>query len=67
MVKVPAYERAGVREVWLIHPTDRNLTVYQLDSGHYGRPGILELKGQAQLAAVPGVSIDLGQVAAKIL
>ena len=24
IVKLPAYERAGVREAWFVHPTDRH-------------------------------------------
>src|ERR1700741_232367 len=35
-VKVPAYERAGVREVWLVHPIDCTLTIYRLEAGRYG-------------------------------
>jgi Uma2 family endonuclease len=66
-VKVRVYERAGVREVWLVNPIDRNLTVYQLDAGRYGRPGIVALEGQTRLAAIPGVSIDWGRVVARIL
>jgi Uma2 family endonuclease len=66
-VKVHVYERAGVREVWLVDPSDRNLTVYQLDAGRYGRPSILALKGQTRLAAISGVSIDWDQVVARIL
>jgi len=58
IVKLPVYERAGVREVWLIHPTNRILSMYRLEGGHYGRATILELKGQTTLNAVPSVSID---------
>jgi Uma2 family endonuclease len=58
ILKVPVYERAGVPEVWLVHPTDRTLAIYRLEDGRYGRPTILELKGQTALTAVPGVSID---------
>jgi Uma2 family endonuclease len=65
-VKLPAYERAGVREVWLIHPIDRTLAIYQLEAGYYGPPTILELKGQTQLTAVPGVTIDWDHLLAKI-
>ena len=65
-VKLPAYERAGVREVWLIHPIDRTLAIYQLEAGYYGRPTLLELKGQTQLTAVPGVTIDWDHLLAKI-
>ena len=66
LVKLPVYERAGVREVWLIHPIDRTLAIYQLEAGYYGRPTILELKGQTQLTAVPGVTIDWDHLLAKI-
>ena len=65
-VKLSAYERAGVREVWLIDPVDRTLTIYQLEAGYYGRPTTLELKGRTQLTAVPGVTIDWARVLAKI-
>ena len=61
-VKVPAYERAGVREVWLVHPIDCTLTLYRLEGGRYGRASRLELKGKTQITAVPGVTIDWGEV-----
>jgi len=62
LVKLPAYERAGVREVWLIDHIDRTLALYRLEAGHYGRATLLELKGQTALTAVSGVTIDWGQV-----
>ena len=61
-VKLSAYERAGVREVWLIDPVDRTLTIYQLEAGYYGRATTLDLKGRTQLTAVPGVTIDWARV-----
>ena len=65
-VKLSAYERAGVREVWLIDPDDRTLTIYQLEAGCYGGATTLDLKGRTQLTAVPGVTIDWARVLAKI-
>jgi Uma2 family endonuclease len=65
-VKLSAYERAGVREAWLIDPIDRKLTIYRLEAGYYGPPTILELKGRTQLTAVPGVTIDWTRVLAKM-
>jgi Uma2 family endonuclease len=65
-VKLPVYERAGVREVWFIHPIDRTLTIHRLEAGHYKRTTCLALKGQTPLTAVPGVSIDWEQVLAMI-
>ena len=65
-IKLSAYERAGVREVWLIDPDDRTLTIYQLEAGCYGGATTLDLKGRTQLTAVPGVTIDWARVLAKI-
>jgi Uma2 family endonuclease len=65
-VKLSAYERAGVREVWLVDPIERKLTLFRLEAGHYGRPAILELKGRTPLTAVPGVTIDWTRVLAKM-
>jgi Uma2 family endonuclease len=66
-VKIPLYERAGVPEVWLIHPTDRTLAIYRLEDGRYGRPIYQELKGQTLLSAVPSVSIDWDRMMTRLL
>ena len=65
-VKLPAYERAGVREVWLIHPIDLTVAIYELEAGCYGRPTIVELKGKTELTAFPGVTIDWDRMIAKL-
>lgn len=57
-VKLAAYERAGVPEVWLLHPTDRVLTVYRLEGQRYGRPQILEMQGQVPLDVLPEAIVD---------
>jgi Uma2 family endonuclease len=67
LTKLPAYERAGVREVWLIDPTDRTVSIWRLDAGRYGPPSILELKGRTELTAVDGVTIDWDRVVAKMV
>ena len=64
--KLPAYERAGVREVWLIDPIDLTLTLYRLKAGRYGRATRLKLTGKTSLTAVPGVTIDWDKLLAKI-
>ena len=58
IVKLPIYEQHGVRELWLIHPIDRTLTIHRLEGGRYGLPVTLELKGRTAIRALPGVSID---------
>ncbi len=57
IAKRRTYERAGVREYWLLHPGDRTLTVYVLENGQYGRPEIYELKDATPVGVLPGVSI----------
>ncbi len=66
VVKLPAYERAGVREVWLVRPIERTVAIYRLEAGRYGRPTILELKGQTRLTAVPDVTIDWDEVVGRL-
>lgn len=54
--KLAAYERAGVPEVWLVHPTDRVVTVYTSSAdGSYGKPVIHETEG----GLAPGLFPDL--------
>jgi len=46
LTKRALYERAGVREYWLVHPVDRVITVYTLRDGHYGGPEIADMAGE---------------------
>ena len=66
-VKLGAYERAGVREVWLVDPLDRTLAIYRLDRGSYGRATVLELEGQTALTPVGDVTVDWAKVLARLL
>ena len=66
-IKVPAYERSGVREVWVIHSIERTVAIYRLESGRYGPATVLELKGRVPLTAVPDVIIDWDLVIARML
>lgn len=60
------YERAGVAEYWLVHPTDRVLTVYQLQDGAYGMPHMQELAGETPIGVLPGVTIAWDALAARL-
>ncbi len=57
-IKLSAYQRAGVSEVWLIDPTDRTVTIHRIAAGRYAQPIVLELRGRTALTAVPSISID---------
>jgi Uma2 family endonuclease len=65
VTKLPIYERSGVREVWLIDPIERTVSLYWLDGGHFRRPTVLGLKGRTPLTVVDGVTIDWDRVLAK--
>lgn len=60
------YERAGVKEFWLVHPVDKVLTVYRFQGAEYGRPDIQELKGSTAIAVLPGVSIEWDALAERL-
>jgi Uma2 family endonuclease len=57
-IKLAAYERAGVPEVWLINPTEHELTIYRIHDGRYAHPVILALRGRTSITVVPGIDID---------
>lgn len=65
-VKLSAYERAALPEVWLVHPTDRVVTIYRLEGTAYGRPAIHEMKGELAVTTLPAVRIDWERVLARL-
>jgi len=59
ITKRALYEAEGVREYWLVHPTDRILTRYALGAdGRFTAPEISEMTGRTPVAVLPGVEID---------
>jgi Uma2 family endonuclease len=61
--KVHLYEKYGVREYWILHPTDRLLTIRVLDeTGKYSPPQFIEGKGKLALHILPEIDIDLDEV-----
>jgi Uma2 family endonuclease len=66
IIKRRAYERAGVREYWLVHPTDRVVTVYIRGEQGFGAPEIYELQGQLASKVLPRVQIDWERVLANV-
>jgi len=64
--KLRAYERAGVREFWLVHPTDRVLTVYRLGAEGYGKPDVQELVGNTAVGVLDGVEIAWDDLVARL-
>lgn len=60
------YERAGVREYWLVHPVDRMVTVYRLHGSEYGKPLVQELSGRTEVGILPEVSIAWDDLVARL-
>lgn len=57
LTKRALYERAGVREYWLVHPVDRVITVYTLKGGQYGGPEIADMAGERTPTIFPEIVI----------
>jgi Uma2 family endonuclease len=66
VVKRRIYERAGVREYWMVHPADRVLTVYRLADGAYGKPDTQLLEGTTAVGVLPGVVVAWDELAARL-
>ena len=64
-LKLRAYERAGVPELWLLDPIDREVAIYRIAAGHYSQSVVLELNGRTAIRALPGLSIDWDRVLAR--
>ncbi len=62
ILKRALYQRVGVREYWLVHPVDRIVTIYTLNSGSYGVPDVRELVGTLAVTVLPEIVIDWERV-----
>jgi len=60
------YERHGVREYWLVHPTDRVVVIYRREDSGFGKSEVAEMAGNSAARAIPGVSIDWGRVTRRL-
>jgi Uma2 family endonuclease len=57
--KLALYERHGVREYWILHPTEKVVTMLvRNESGKYGDAKFLEATGTHQISVLEGVAID---------
>jgi Uma2 family endonuclease len=56
------YERHGVKEFWLVHPTDRTVRVYRLQGSSFSRSEMFEGSEKVPVLALPGLEIDLSRV-----
>ncbi|OQA71638.1 MAG: hypothetical protein BWY32_03857 [bacterium ADurb.Bin243] len=63
-IKFELYERHGVREYWIVHPSEKYLMVYKLDrqTKKYGRPDIYLQKARVKAGAIKGLNVKLYDV-----
>jgi Uma2 family endonuclease len=58
--KLSLYERHGVKEYWVVHPTDKIAMAYILGpAGEYGKPRVYGRDEKADPVTLPGLTIDL--------
>ncbi len=62
-IKLALYERHGVKEYWVVHPTDNIIMVFKLDKKKmYGRPVVYSEEDKISTPILEGLEIDLDQV-----
>ena len=59
-----AYERAGVRELWLIDVVNGLISIHRHDGRRYAAAELLRTEGRIPVGVLPGVALDLDFVAA---
>jgi Uma2 family endonuclease len=67
VAKRALYERHGVDQYWLVHPTDRVVTIYrrQGDAG-FAPPDVFEARGVVSVVGYEGLAIDWDQAFAAV-
>ncbi|SMG64667.1 conserved hypothetical protein [methanotrophic bacterial endosymbiont of Bathymodiolus sp.] len=55
-----------MREYWLVHPTDRVLTIYLLQDNKFSRPVIVELAGETAITVLDDVIIQWDELLSRL-
>ncbi|MBR1496499.1 MAG: Uma2 family endonuclease [Oscillospiraceae bacterium] len=61
-LKYQLYERAGVREYWIVDPDTRSVAVHVLTDGRFGSPDIFTAASKIPVSVLDGCEIDLALV-----
>ena len=67
LLKFNKYEKAGVKEYWIIEPDGNFVSVFTLqDNKRYGRPEVYSDEDKISVNTLPDLIIDLNQVFANL-
>jgi Uma2 family endonuclease len=62
-IKMKRYGKAGVKEVWIIDPSNKILDVFKLlDDGRYGQPETYSTEDKIVVSIFPDLVVDLSAV-----
>ena len=61
-LKYQLYERAGVREYWIVDPESKSVQVFVLDEGHYGAGQVYTAGGQVPVSLWEDFRVELRRV-----
>lgn len=62
LVKYDLYQRAGVREYWVVDPASRTVSVHTLEDGGYHSPTVYTAGASVPVGVLEDCRIDLGAV-----
>ena len=65
VVKYRLYQRAGVREYWIVDPETKTVQVYHLEDGQYAAAEVYTSGALVPVGLWEGFSVDLGPVFAE--
>ncbi len=61
-VKYEIYEQSGVKEYWVIHPTEQTLLIYSLIDGKYRSSGLYVSGDVIESACIPEFKLNLEDI-----
>lgn len=62
LIKLNLYQRAGVREYWIVDPAARTVSVYTLEDGAYHTPSVYDADSSVRVSILDDCIIDLSAV-----
>lgn len=66
-MKFNKYEKAGVKEYWIVEPDGKFVSVFTLQNNmRYGRPDVYSDEEKINVSALPDLTIDLNPVFATL-